>query len=81
MDHQFKQNKRTCDGNQGLGCAPNVSSRDEILRQLEGMVFADESTDKTRTDIEQKKRSKKRVLLWSNKDKRIIYCERRKYFL
>jgi hypothetical protein len=32
MDHLFRQNKRTFDGNQELGCAPDVPSGVEILR-------------------------------------------------
>ena len=56
IDHLFRRNKRTFDKNQELGCAPDVPSRDEILRQLEGMVFGDESAGKARTDIEKKEK-------------------------
>jgi hypothetical protein len=64
MDHLFRWNKRTFDGNQGLGCALNVPSGDKILIQLEGMAFGDECAGKARTDIEksQKKRKKSNVL-------------------
>jgi hypothetical protein len=54
MDHLFRRNKRTFDGNQELGCAPDVLSGDEILKQLEGMMFGDESVGKARMDIEKK---------------------------
>jgi hypothetical protein len=47
MDHPFRRNRRTFDGKQELECAPEVPSGEEILRQLEGMVFGDESAGKT----------------------------------
>jgi hypothetical protein len=52
MDHLFRQNKRPFNGNQELGCAPDVLNGDEILKQLEGMMFGDESVGKARMDIE-----------------------------
>ena len=62
MDHPFRRNKRTFDGKQELECAPEVPSGDEILRQLEGMVFRDESAGKTPKPLEliKKDRKKKR---------------------
>jgi hypothetical protein len=47
MDHPFRRNRRTFDGKQELECAPEVPSEEEILRQLEEIVFEDESADKT----------------------------------
>jgi hypothetical protein len=47
MDHPFRRNRRTFDGKHEMECAPKVSSEDEILRQLEEMVFGDESARKT----------------------------------
>jgi hypothetical protein len=47
MDHPFRRNRRTFDGKQEFECAPEVPSGEEILRQLEGMVFGDESAGKT----------------------------------
>jgi hypothetical protein len=43
MDHLFRRNRRMFNGKQKLECAPEVPSGDKILRQLEGMVFEDES--------------------------------------
>jgi hypothetical protein len=80
IDHPFRRNKRTFDGNQELGCAPDVPSGDKILRQLEVMVFRDKSSGKARTDIELKEKTKRRVLLRSNKDRQIMYCGRRNVF-
>jgi hypothetical protein len=48
MDHHWKHNKRAFDGSQERECAPDVQSGDDILGQLEGMVFGDESADKTK---------------------------------
>jgi hypothetical protein len=47
MDNLFRRNRQTFDGKQELEFALKVPSGDEILRQLEGMVFKDESADKT----------------------------------
>jgi hypothetical protein len=67
MDHPFRRNKRTFDGRQELECAPEVPSGDEILRQLEGMAFGDESAGKTpkppgstKKDRKKKKEKKRR---------------------
>ena len=67
MDHPLRRNKRTFDGKQEFECAPEVPSRDEILRQLEGMAFSDESagktpdpTELTRKDCKNKKGKKKK---------------------
>jgi hypothetical protein len=54
MNHLWKRNKRTFDDNQELKCAPDVQSGDDILEQLEGMVFGDESSGKKK----EKKRKK-----------------------
>jgi hypothetical protein len=48
MDHHWKCNKKTFDGTQERKCAPDVQSGDDILGQLEGMVFRDESAGKTK---------------------------------
>jgi hypothetical protein len=57
---------RAFDGKQELECAPEVPSGEEILRQLEGMVFEDESAGKipkpppsTKKDRKKKKQKKK----------------------
>ena len=47
MDHLLRRNKRMFDGKQELECAPEVPSGEEILKQLKGMVFGDESAGKT----------------------------------
>ena len=67
MDHPFMRNKITFDGKQELECAPEVPSGEEILKQLEGMVFGDESAGKTpkppkstKKNHKKKKRKKKR---------------------
>jgi hypothetical protein len=68
MDHLFRQNKRTFDENQELGCALDVPSGDEILRQLEGMAFGAECAGKARTDMEKsQKKQKKSNVLWKKK--------------
>jgi len=48
MDHPWRRNKRAFDGTQERECAPDVQNGDDILGQLEGMVFGDESTGKTK---------------------------------
>ncbi|XP_062165003.1 uncharacterized protein LOC133871592 [Alnus glutinosa] len=57
MDHLWRRNKRAFDGNQEQESAPHVQSGDDILRQLDGMVFGDESAGKKR----EKKRKKRRA--------------------
>jgi len=57
MDHLWRRNKRTFDGNQEQESAPHVQSGDDILRQLEGMVFGDESAGKKK----EKKRKKRQA--------------------
>jgi hypothetical protein len=66
MDHPLRRNWRTFDGKQEMECAPEVPSRDKILRQLEGMVFEDKSAGKTpkppvsaKKDRKKKKRAEK----------------------
>jgi hypothetical protein len=92
MDHPFRRNKRTFDDKQKLKCAPEVTSGDEILRQLEGMVFGDESAGKTPKPLEStnkdcKKKEKKRRrrrrgrgIIRRNKKNQwpLKYCEKRK---
>jgi hypothetical protein len=48
MDHPWRRNKRAFDDTQERECVPDVQSGDDILRQLEGMVFRDESAGKTK---------------------------------
>jgi hypothetical protein len=67
IDHPLRRNRRIFDRKQELECAPEVPSRDEILRQLEGMAFGDESSGKTpdptkliKKDRKKKKKRKKR---------------------
>ena len=68
MDHLFRQNKRTFDGNQEIGCAPDVPNGDEILRELKGMPFGDECAGKARIDMEKsQKKQKKMNVLWKKK--------------
>jgi hypothetical protein len=61
------ETSKTFDDNQEFECAPDVPSGDDILVQLEGMVFGDESTGKelkpikkpkTENNKKQKKRKK-----------------------
>jgi hypothetical protein len=88
MDHPLRKNRRTFDGKQELECAPEVPSGDEILRQLEGMAFSDESAGKTPDPIEltkkdrkEKKRGRQRRIKRKKSQRLLIYCERRKVFL
>jgi hypothetical protein len=60
MDHPFRRNKRTFDGKQEFECAPEVPSGEEILSQLEGMVFGDESAGKTPKPPPQTKKDRKK---------------------
>ena len=67
VNHLCQRNKRTFDGNQEFECAPDVPSGDDILMQLEGMVFGDESagkkpklTGKSKTDNVGKKQKKRK---------------------
>jgi hypothetical protein len=62
MDHPLRRNRRTFDGKQEFECAPEVPSGDEILRQLKGMAFGDESAGKTPnpTELTKKDRKKKK---------------------
>jgi hypothetical protein len=84
MDHPWRRNKRAFDGTQKRECAPDVQSDDDILGQLEGMVFGDESAGK------QKRRSgrldnrhklqltmscgKRKVFSFGCRTGNIIYC-------
>jgi hypothetical protein len=60
MDHHWRHNKRAFDGSQERECAPDVQSGDDILGQLEGMVFGDESADKTKEKKQTKEKKRKR---------------------
>jgi hypothetical protein len=60
MDHPFRRNRRTFDGKQEFECAPEVPSGEEILSQLEGMVFGDESAGKTPKPPPQTKKDRKK---------------------
>jgi hypothetical protein len=71
MDHPFRRNRRTFDGKQEFECAPEVPSEEEILRQLEGMVFGDESTGKTpKPSLSTKKDRKKKKKRKSSRRRR-----------
>jgi hypothetical protein len=60
MDHPFRRNRRTFDGKQEFECAPEVPSGEEILTQLQGMVFGDESAGKTPKPPPQTKKDRKK---------------------
>jgi hypothetical protein len=49
------ETSKTFDDNQEFECAPDVPSGDDILVQLEGMVFGDESAGKELKPIEKPK--------------------------
>ena len=51
-----------------MRCALDVPSRDEILRELEGIPFGDECAGKARINMEKsQKKRKKRNVLWKKK--------------
>jgi hypothetical protein len=54
MDHSWRRNKKTFDRTQELECAPHVQSGEEILGQLEGMVFGDENAGMANKDKKKK---------------------------
>ena len=60
MDYPLRRNRRTFDEKQELECAPEVPSGDKILRQLEGLIFGDESADKTSDPTELTKKDHKK---------------------
>ena len=67
MDHPLRRNKRTFDEKQEFECVSEVPSGDEILRQLEGMTFGNESagktpdpTELTRRIVRKKKKKRKK---------------------
>ena len=72
MDHPLRRNRQTFDGKQELECAPKVPSGDKILRQLEGMVFGDESVSKTPdpTELTKKDHKKKKKERKKKKEKK-----------
>jgi hypothetical protein len=64
INHLWRRNKQTFDGNQELECTPDVLGGDKILRQLEGMIFEDYSAGKEpkpteKSKIDNKKKQKK----------------------
>ncbi|XP_059436132.1 ankyrin repeat-containing protein ITN1-like [Corylus avellana] len=71
MDHPWRRNKSTFDGNVELECAPDVPSRDEVISQLEGMVFGDENAGQAR-EAEKKERKKQKTnnghVVWKKKN-------------
>jgi hypothetical protein len=82
IDQPLKRNSLTFDGKQELECAPEVPSGYEILRQLKGMVFRDESAGKTleprisqRMTVRRKKK-KKRKRKRNNKKKEPVADEK-----
>jgi hypothetical protein len=71
VDHLFRKNRRTFADKQELECAPEVPSGEEILRQLEGMIFGDESADKTpKPPLSTKKDREKKKKKEENKSKK-----------
>ena len=70
MDHPLRGNRRTFDGKQELECAPEMPSGNEILRQLEGMTFSDESGSKTPDPIELTKKDHKKKKKKKKKEKK-----------
>jgi hypothetical protein len=67
MDYLWRQKNRTFDRNQELECAPIVQSGDEILIQLEGMVFGDENTGKKKRKKRKKGESSTNSVVWKKK--------------
>jgi hypothetical protein len=81
LNHPWKKNKKTFDGNQKLQCAPDVPSRDRILRQLEGMPFGDENANKSNQKVVRtRERCGRRVLPTNNNQRVTMYYGRRKVF-
>jgi hypothetical protein len=58
LDHPWRKNKRTFDGNQELKYEPDVPSGYEILSQLEGMIFGDENDGKSKPESSNNKGEK-----------------------
>jgi hypothetical protein len=80
MDHPWRPNKRAFDDTQERECAPDVQSGNDILGQLEGMVFGDESPGKTKEKKQMKENKRKRGIFGRSSNLR--YCvEKEKCFL
>jgi hypothetical protein len=60
VNHLWRRNKRTFNGNQEFEYAPNVPSGDDILMQLERMIFRDENVGKKSTPTEKSKKDSKK---------------------
>jgi cyclophilin family peptidyl-prolyl cis-trans isomerase len=60
MDHLWRRNKKTFDGTQESECALHVQNGDEILGQLEGVVFGDENAGMANTDKKKKRKKRKK---------------------
>ena len=60
LSHPWRKNRKTFDGNQKVQCAPDVPSKDEILRQLKVMPFGDENVGKTRSQSNKNKGEKRK---------------------
>jgi hypothetical protein len=54
-EHLWWLNRRTFDGTEEFDRAPNVPSGDEIIQQLDGVVFGDENAGKKRKRKKQKR--------------------------
>jgi hypothetical protein len=87
MDHPLRKNRRTFEGKQEQECAPEVPNGDEILRQLEEMVFGDESAGKTpnptkstKKDHKKKKEKRGRGIKRKKSQRPLRYCGKRKVF-
>jgi hypothetical protein len=65
MDHSWRRNKKTFDRTQELECAPHVQSGEEILGQLEGMVFGDENAGMANKDKKKKWKKWKKGETWT----------------
>jgi hypothetical protein len=67
-EHLWRLNRRTFDGTEEFDSAPNMPSGDEIIQQLDGVVFGDENAGKKR---KQKKRKRGAAnsddVLWKKK--------------
>jgi hypothetical protein len=62
LDHPWRRNKRTFDGNMKTECAPDVLNGNEILRQLKSMVFGDEDAGKSKSESSSNMDGKKRTI-------------------
>ncbi|XP_062173825.1 uncharacterized protein LOC133879311 [Alnus glutinosa] len=74
MDHPWRRNKRAFDGTQERECESNMQSGDDILGQLEGMVFGNESAGKTK----EKKRNRGQSIETATDD--VVWKKRSVFF-